>query len=218
MRTLKTVSKIINDMRFNSQSTIEQEFIIPPEAIMIVNGLFNDLKGICTAWQHTFTDISIEKSSKQQWSKALFENGIVNQQQIDVGMRKARKLAKPWFPSSGEFISWCKPSLEDYGLPNAEQALRKVINGQKRSHPVLFLTALATGSLELKTMNHESLLKLFTRNYEIVCQRFINGEDLTQEIPKGLPAKIYVVTKQEKATLNVSGLRELLKQGAAHSA
>lgn len=215
MRTLKSSSNILNDLRFNGQSPIEQEIIIPPEAISIVNGLFKDLKGVCTAWQHTFTDKSIEQAAKQQWSKALFENGVVNQQQIDIGMRKARKLAKPWFPSSGEFISWCKPNLEDYGLPSPDIALRKVVNGQKRSHPVLFLAAQATGSRELKTMNHKDLLKLFTRNYEIVCQRFINGEDLSKEIPKGLPAKVYVVTKREKVTLNALGLRELLKQGAA---
>jgi hypothetical protein len=215
MRTLKPLSNILNDIRFNNHTPIEQEIIIPPEAISIVNGLFKDLKGVCTAWQHTFTDKSIEQAAKQQWSKALFENGVVNQQQIDTGMKKARKLAKPWFPSSGEFISWCKPNLEDYGLPNAEQALRKVINGQKRSHPVLYAAAQATGSRELKTMSHTDLLKLFTRNYEITCQNFINGGDFSQVIPKALPEKVYVVSEQKVRLRNASNLREILKQGAA---
>jgi hypothetical protein len=179
-----------------------------------VNDLFNNLKSICTAWKQTFTDQAIEQAAKQQWAQALVENGIVNQQQIELGMKKARTLAKPWFPSAGEFIAWCKPSLEDYGLPNAAQALRKVINGQKRSHPVLFLAAQATGSRELKTMQHESLLKLFTRNYEIICQRFIDGDDLSQEIPKGLPAKVYIVSMPEEAMKNAGSLRQLLKKGS----
>lgn len=211
----KPIASIVNNLDFQAQQVAPQEFNLPPQAITIVNDLFNDLKGVCTAWQHTFTDTSIEVAAKQQWAQALFENGVVNQQQIDTGMKKARQLAKPWFPSSGEFIEWCKPTLEDYGLPNAEQALRKVINGQKRSHPVLYAAAQATGSRELKTMPHTELLKLFTRNYEIVCQNFINGQDFSQVIPKALPEKVYVVTGQAQSLKNASALRQLFKKGAA---
>lgn len=210
----KPISNIASNLRFQEQHNAPQEFELPPQAITIVNNLFNDLKGICTAWKQTFTDQAIEQAAKQQWAQALVENGIINQQQIELGMKKARALAKPWFPSSGEFIAWCKPSLEDYGLPSAKQALRKVISGQRKSHPVLFLAAQATGSRELKTMQHELLLKLFTRNYEIVCQRFISGEDLSQAIPKALPASVYVVTDQSQRAKKASGLRELLKKGS----
>lgn len=211
----KPISRIANNLNFQSQQAAPQEFELPPQAIAIVNDLFNDLKGVCTAWQQTFTDSAIEQAAKQQWAQALLENGVVNQQQIDIGMKKARKLAKPWFPSAGEFIEWCKPTLEGYGLPNAEQALRKVINGQKRSHPVLYATAQAIGSRELKTMPHTELLKLFTRNYEIVCQNFINGQDFSQVIPKALPEKVYVVTPPSQAVMNARGLRKLLRKGAA---
>ncbi len=198
----------------HAKQNAPQEFELPPQAINIVNNLFNNLKSICTAWKQTFTDQAIEQAAKQQWAQALVENGIVNQKQIELGMKKARALAKPWFPSSGEFIAWCKPSLEDYGLPTAEQALRKVINGQKRNHPVLFLAAKATGSRELKTMPHDNLLKLFSRNYEIVCQRFISGEDLSVEIPKALPSEVYVITEQSKRAKNAANLRQILKKGS----
>jgi hypothetical protein len=211
----KALSNIANNLNFQAQQQAPQEFELPPQAIAIVNVLFNDLKGICTAWRQTFTDVSIEQAAKQQWAQAFVENNIVNQSQIDFGMKKARQLAKPWFPSSGEFISWCKPSLEDYGLPNAEQALRKVINGQKRSHPVFYATAVATGSRELKTMPHTDLLKLFTRNYEIICQNYINGDDFSQVIPKALPEKVYVVADMEKRLSHTARLREILRKGAA---
>ena len=213
----KPISSIANNLNFQSQQAAPKEFELPPQAIAIVNDLFKDLKGICTAWQHTFTDEAIEQAAKQQWAQALLENGIVNQQQIDLGMKKARKLAKPWFPSSGEFISWCKPSLEDYGLPSPEIALRRIMGGQKRSHPVLFLAAQATGMTQIRNMHHKDLMALFSRNYEILCQRFINGEDLSIEIPKALPEKVNIKTSEEQVMINAANLRYLLntKKGAA---
>jgi len=189
--------------------------LVPDQAALVVNKLFLDLKGIFPAWKVAFPNQQIEQQSKIEWIKAFVENDIGQTAQLNFGLQKARNYSEPWFPSCGQFIKWCKPQLEDYGLPTAEQALRKVINGQKRSHPVLFLTAQATGSRELKTMSHDVLLKLFTRNYEIVCQRFINGEDLSQEIHKALPTNVYVVANQSQRSKNAANLRQLLKQKRA---
>ena len=205
------ISNIANNLSFHEQPEAPQDFELPPKAIAIVNDLFNDLKGICTAWKQTFTDTSIEQAAKQQWAQALLENGIVNQQQIDMGMKKARRLAKPWFPSPGQFIEWCKPCLEDFGLLPAEQALRVWVNRQSKSCPAIYVAAQATGSWALKSMNHQDLLKLFTRNYEIACARVMAGEDLTQAIPLALPAKVVVITAQAQAIKNAKNLRALLE-------
>jgi hypothetical protein len=212
MRTVTSLTNGLNNLKFNQQPIEQKKISIPPQAVSIVNNLFNDLKGICTAWKQTFSDPTIEQSAKKQWAQAFIENGIVNQHQIDIGMVKARRLSKPWFPSSGEFIAWCKPNLEDYGLMPAERALRSVIDGQKSSHPVLFVTAQVTGSWALKNMSHKDLLPLFTRNYEVACRRFIDGEDLSVEIHKALPTKVTVVTTPEQVAKNAAKLRVLFTQ------
>ena len=205
----KSMSNIASNLKFQAHQGQPKEFELPPKSISIVNELFKDLKGICTAWQHTFTDFSIEQAAKKQWSQALFENNIVNQVQIDVGMKKARKLAKPWFPSSGQFIERCKPNIEDYGLPPADQALRMVIDGKKKQHPALYVAARATGTWNLKNLPHKSLFPMFERNYEIVCERVMNGEDLTGEIPLALPKKVFVPVS---ATSEFKAARDKLKQ------
>ena len=215
MKSLKDIGSNFQPKNLTKQT---KKRIVPDQAALVVNQLFMDLKAIFPAWKAAFPSQQIEQQAKIEWIKAFVENDIGQTEQLKFGLQKARNYGEPWFPSCGQFIKWCKPSLEDYGLPTAEQALRKVINGQKRSHPVLFLTAQATGSRELKTMHHESLLKLFTRNYEIVCQRFVNGEDLSQEIPKALPASVYVVTEQSKRAQNASNLRQVLKKGVAINA
>ena len=188
---------------------------MPDQAALVVNQLFLDLKSIFPAWKNAFPTQQIEQQAKVEWIKSFVESGVGQTQQLKFGLQKARSYGEPWFPSCGQFIKWCKPQLEDYGLPTAEQALRKIINGQKRSHPVLYAAAQATGSRELKTMNHSDLLKLFTRNYEIICQKFIDGEDFSQVIPKALPEKVYIVTEQEKRVQNAANLRQLLNKGTA---
>ena len=205
----KPLSSIANGLNFQARYEAPREFELPPQAIAIVNNLFNDLKGICTAWQHTFTDVAIEQAAKKQWVQALFENDVVNQHQINIGMKKARKLSKPWFPSSGEFIEWCKPSLEDYGLLPVDQALRIWIDRKSKSYPAIYAAAQATGSWALKSMKHKDLLSLFSRNYEIACNRVIAGEDLSNEIPLALPPKVFVPVP---ATNDFKTAREKLKQ------
>jgi hypothetical protein len=205
----KPLSSIVNGLKFQARYEAPQEFKLPPQAIAIVNNLFNDLKGICTAWQHTFTDVAIEQAAKKQWVQALFENNVITQHQINIGMKKARKLSKPWFPSSGEFIEWCKPNLEDYGLPAVDEALRIWINRQSKSYPAIYVAAQATGSWALKSMNHKDLFALFSRNYEIACNRVMAGEDLSEEIPLALPSEVFVPVP---ATKIYKAAREKLRQ------
>ncbi len=215
MKTIKSISQVASNYTPNQANAPVEKRAVPQQAAMIINKLFFDLKVIFPAWRSAFPEESFEDNAKREWTKAFIENKIAHTSQVELALSKARAWGEPWFPSVGQFIKWCKPSLENYGLPTAEQAFRKVINGQKRSHPVLYATAQATGSRELKTMPHNDLLKLFTRNYEIICQKFIHGEDFSNVIPKALPEKVYVVTNQTQAVKNASGLRQILKKGVA---
>lgn len=170
--------------------------------------LFIELQTIFPAWKHA--GLTIEQL-KRSWLKAFKVNGITTFAQIKIGLDKARKSTNPFVPSVGQFCEWCKPCLEDYGLLPAEQALRIWVNRQSKSHPAIYAAAQATGSWALKSMNHQDLLKLFTRNYEISCARVMAGEDLSIEIPLALPAKVVVITEQSQAMQNAKKLRALLK-------
>ncbi|EPY4611686.1 replication protein P [Klebsiella variicola] len=47
---------------------------------------------------------------RRQWLLAFKENGITTVEQINAGMRVARKQEKPFMPSPGQFVAWCKQS------------------------------------------------------------------------------------------------------------
>ena len=192
MKSLKTMVDNFNVTPGHAAPTVKRA--VPEQAMQIINQLFVDLKAIFPAWKHAIPTYTIENQAKIEWTKAFIESGISHTEQLKIGLKKARKYSEPWFPSCGQFIEWCKPSLEDYGLPSVERALRMVIDGKKREIPAVFAAAKATGSWALKNMTQKELLPVFTRNYEIACSRVINGEDLSIEIPKALPKSVFVKT------------------------
>lgn len=94
------------------------------EAERLVDSLFRQLKKVFPAAAQTVlkTDED-EKSTKQQWIAAFAENGIRTREQLSAGMQLARASESPFWPSSGQFIAWCRQgAMKAAGLPE-EQAL-----------------------------------------------------------------------------------------------
>jgi hypothetical protein len=57
----------------------------------------------------------------------LGEAGITNMEQVAAGMRIARQQAKPFLPSPGQFIAWCRAEESAaIGLPDAAELVDMV--------------------------------------------------------------------------------------------
>ncbi|RDH41426.1 replication protein P [Zooshikella ganghwensis] len=186
-------------------------------AIQLINGVFKELKGCCSAWSYTFPDTETLKVVKQQWIKTFIENGISSDQQINIGMAKVRKLGSPYVPTPGEFVRYCQPQPEDYGLPSAEIAYREACQyshnptGAKWSHEAVYQAAKATGWFELKVMEERRILPLFERNYEIVTRRVLAGEPLSS-IPKALPGQVHKTPAERNKAYYDAKQAEQIKQ------
>jgi hypothetical protein len=208
---MKSLQSLANNIRYpsdqNHKPAVKQ--VVPEQALLIINQLFLDLKAIFPAWKAAFPSTLIEQCAKKEWIKAFIENGIGQTEQLKLGVKKARNYSQPFFPSCGQFIAWCKPDLEDYGLWPVDVALKMVVDGHKRQHEVLYLAAKSTGMSNLRKMSHKALLPLFARNYDIACARFISGEDLGTVIPLALPEKVLVPVP---ATAQFKAMRDKIKQ------
>lgn len=53
---------------------------------------------------------------RRQWVMAFAENGITDLKLVDAGMRVARRQIKPFMPSPGQFVAWCKQEMRPFGL------------------------------------------------------------------------------------------------------
>lgn len=64
---------------------------------------------------------------RRQWVLAFRENGITTMEQVSAGMRAARRQEKPFLPSPGQFIAWCKAEQATAaGLPSTEELVNMI--------------------------------------------------------------------------------------------
>ncbi|RXB29696.1 replication protein P, partial [Escherichia coli] len=55
------------------------------------------------------------------------ENGITTMEQVNAGMRVARRQNRPFLPSPGQFVAWCREEVSVIaGLPNASELVDMV--------------------------------------------------------------------------------------------
>lgn len=107
------------------QAPTKQE--IPSQVARFVDRLFTRLKAIFPAWKSAFATENDYNEAKIIWLEALVNNGITTAEQFKQGIVQAEKSATPFFPSVGQFITWCK--LVDYsalGLPDETTLLARV--------------------------------------------------------------------------------------------
>lgn len=84
----------------------------------VINGVFTQLlaafpASLANRDQHEMNEI------RRQWVMAFRENGITTMDQVNAGMRVARRQERPFLPSPGQFVAWCKAEeATASGLPN----------------------------------------------------------------------------------------------------
>ena len=220
---MRSIQSVVHNLELE-QRYIEkpvQNIQITPQTAEVVNQAFKTLKALSPSWKAAFPTSDIEDEAKRAWTQAFAENGISDTRQLELGYKRRRDWPEPWFPSTGQFIEWCKPTPEDYGLPSAASAFNEAsrhINSafpHNWSHVAVLVAARAMGSLNFAEMSYSNAEKEFKRNYEIVVRRVMNGEDIEADIPKALPKSVHVVTDEEQAKRNAAGLKAMLRGAAS---
>ncbi|EGY4496582.1 phage replication protein [Salmonella enterica] len=91
--------------------------VVNSDAERLVDALFMQLKQIFpAATQTNLRSDADERVAKQQWIAAFSENGIRTREQLSAGMQKARSSQSPFWPSPGQFISWCREGCGALGV------------------------------------------------------------------------------------------------------
>ena len=100
---------------------------IPNGAINTVNQLFIQMRAIFPAWKNSFPDETSYREAKRLWLETLVNEGITTIEQLQNGIERAKKSNKPFWPSVGEFVGWCKEiNYSVFGLPDETELLRRL--------------------------------------------------------------------------------------------
>lgn len=101
----------------------EQQKVVNSEAENLVDALFRQLKQIFPAAINTNLRTEADESTaKKQWIAAFAEGGIRTRDQLSSGMQYARSSESPFWPSPGQFVSWCLLGAQKQaGLPSCDE-------------------------------------------------------------------------------------------------
>ena len=110
---MKSLQQMVSNMQGNGlPPSNEQPQHASDGAKDFIDRLFEELKATYPAWNTAMKDKDAVNNAKRAWVKAFMENGITQIAQVKVGLVHARKDARPFFPSVGEFIQWCKGVID----------------------------------------------------------------------------------------------------------
>ncbi|EIB9585266.1 terminase small subunit [Escherichia coli] len=96
------------------------------QVAQIINGVFSQLLATFPA-SLANRDQNELNEIRRQWVLAFRENGITTMEQVNAGMRVARRQNRPFLPSPGQFVAWCREEASvTAGLPNASELVDMV--------------------------------------------------------------------------------------------
>lgn len=153
----------------------------------VVERLFRQLQAIFPAHKQAWPDDKALAAARRSWTKGFMVAGICTLEHIRFGIEQCRKSGSPFAPSIGQFIGWCTPGPEAYGMPSAADAWMEALMGTS-SHEAVRIAANATGKFDLAKAKQDdkAMRARFDRNYQIVLRRVQAGEPLDGKILTGI--------------------------------
>ncbi|ELQ6111617.1 DNA replication protein [Cronobacter sakazakii] len=201
--------------------------VVNTEAERLVDALFRQLKQVFPASAATnLRTEADEAAAKQQWILAFAENGIVRREQLAAGMKRARASLSPFWPSPGQFISWCREGEFDLaGLPSPDELVMMVriycarrglydsptdYPWQQAAHYWL-VTSLYSG-LRLNHWTEHELAEEAKVELMKMAKRISSGEIIQEPLQLIEKPRVYPVTRAKGLQIIAGIRREILKK------
>ncbi|MGY2320402.1 replication protein P [Pseudomonas azotoformans] len=171
----------------NLPPVIEPLGTVDDDTAEVVERLFRQLQAIFPAHKQAWPDDKALAAAMRSWTKGFMAAGIRTLEQIRYGIEQCRKSGSPFAPSVGQFIGWCKPGPEAFGLPASADAWVEALMSVY-SHEGVKVAAIATGLFDLRSARQEDkgLRQRFDHNYAVVIRRAQDGQPLDGKILTGI--------------------------------
>lgn len=153
----------------------------------VVEKIFRQLQAIFPAWKQAWPDDAAKNTAMRSWTKGFMDAGLNNIDQVRYGIEQCRRSGSPFAPSIGQFIGWCTPGPEAFGMPEVSAAWMEALMAVY-SHEAVRIAANETGIFDLRAAKQEDkgLRERFERSYAIVVRRAREGQPLDGKILTGI--------------------------------
>lgn len=150
--------------------------------------------------------------AKQLWLRNL---ASFEPKRIIQAARKAISQSE-YLPTIHSILKYCEPQLPDYGLPEPRQAYYEACRASSPkaeyqwSHPAVYFAGRGTDWFFIANNSENRVFPVFERNYKILCERVLNGEEIEIEIPKAIPDEISQPLSNQERKQRMKSMRKEL--------
>lgn len=191
---MKSIQSVINSTQVGMPNAGRANKQPSSMDMAIVDSVFAKLRVLFPVGAPRPEDEAVHKS---EWLKTLALQEVRTTEQVQMGLNRARREQgdRQFWPTPRQFALWCQPTACDFGLPDLDSAYREAkkhyhnLAGHKWSHDVVGLATRECGTWLFATGIEKDVLTMFTRQYEIMCRKYVRGELIDVELPKALPTR-----------------------------
>lgn len=192
----------------------------------IVDMFFDEIRATFPAAISAIRSQEDLNATKRVYFKGFIEHRINTLQLLETGLKRARMQKTPFLPTVAQFAEWCHLApAEMFGLSDVRTSYSKAFRYATESYIVgnssiikadIYTILLATnvGLSVLRDYSEKDSYPIFEHHYEVLLNRLRNGEDITADVPKAIPAPgktSYVPEAEEIRKAKAAALRSLLK-------
>ena len=158
-----------------------------------INGMFTKFQlAYHNQFHKAFANDEQINMAKQLWLNTLCD---LPAERLTAGTQRVIKESE-YLPTLHTIRKFSDPRPEELGLVDAHNAYLEACRApspkaeQHWSHPAVYLAGTASDWFFLASSIEAKAFPVFKRNYEIMCERAMNGERLEMPILKAIPATI----------------------------
>lgn len=152
---------------------------------------------------------------KEQYAKRLWFSNLqeYSAEQILGAVHRAIRESE-YLPTIRGILKYLQNDFERHGLPDTRSAYLEACRAPSPkanyewSHPAVYHAGAASDWYFLANNPESKTFPVFERNYQLLCQRVIKGEELTAPLPKALPEKASPSMSREEQKQALQQLRE----------
>jgi hypothetical protein len=150
--------------------------------------------------------------AKKLWFSYLVE---YSPERIVQAARRAIKESE-FLPTVKTLIQFCEIQPQELGLPDAHAAYIEACqasspkNEHNWSHPAVYFAGRESDWFFLASNTEAKAYPVFKRNYELLCERVLNGEQLDLPVPKALPEEVHKPLSNAERKEKLQELRKSL--------
>lgn len=182
-----------------------------PDHLDAINQLFAEFRlAYHNQFHRAFPNDRELMMAKQLWLHALSDIPPVR---LRAGTRRAIR-ASEYLPTIHSLRNYCDPKPHELGLPEAHAAYVEACRAplpkiaQPWSHPIVYHAGKSTDWFFLANSPESIAFPVFRRNYELLIERLLNGEQLDTPVPKGLPEEISTPLSLEERKTRLQKMRD----------